>query len=67
MLVSCHLLAEVEATCTHVVVLHARIVVAQGALNELLEAGGRALQVITPDVAYAWSAPPSQDLRTAAG
>ncbi|HEX7306112.1 ABC transporter ATP-binding protein [Lentzea sp.] len=54
--VSSHLLSEVEATCTHVAVLHRGTVVAQGELTELLQAGGSALQVITPDVETALSA-----------
>lgn len=48
-LVSSHLLAEVEATCTHVVVLNAGVVVAQGALADLLESGSPTLLVTTPD------------------
>lgn len=48
-LVSSHLLAEVEATCTHVVVLNAGVVVAQGALDDLLESGSPTLLVSTPD------------------
>jgi len=48
-LVSSHLLAEVEATCTHVAVLHRGSVVAQGALDELLDAGNNGLLVSTPD------------------
>jgi ABC-2 type transport system ATP-binding protein len=48
-LVSSHLLAEVEATCTHVAVLHRGAVVAQGGLAELLEAGNPTLLVTTPD------------------
>jgi len=48
-LVSSHLLAEVEATCTHVAVLHQGSVVAQGELAELLEAGDTGLLVSTPD------------------
>jgi ABC-2 type transport system ATP-binding protein len=48
-LVSSHLLAEVEATCTHVAVLHDGAVVAQGELAELLESGSPALVVATPD------------------
>ncbi|WP_179956911.1 ABC transporter ATP-binding protein [Amycolatopsis anabasis] len=48
-LVSSHLLAEVEATCTHVAVLHDGLVVAQGELAELLESGSPALIVSTPD------------------
>ncbi|SDG76873.1 ABC-2 type transport system ATP-binding protein [Lentzea fradiae] len=55
-LVSSHLLSEVEATCTHVAVLHRGTVVAQGELTELLQAGGSALQVVTPDVESALSA-----------
>ncbi|WP_236789252.1 ABC transporter ATP-binding protein [Amycolatopsis sp. GM8] len=48
-LVSSHLLAEVEATCTHVAVLHDGTVVAQGELNELLESGSPGVVVSTPD------------------
>jgi ABC-2 type transport system ATP-binding protein len=48
-LVSSHLLAEVEATCTHVAVLHRGSVVAQGPLGELLDAGNNGLMVSTPD------------------
>lgn len=51
--VSSHLLAEVEATCTHVAVLHQGTVVGQGPLSELLEAGAPTLTVATPDVAEA--------------
>jgi ABC-2 type transport system ATP-binding protein len=47
-LVSSHLLSEVEATCTHVAVLHRGNVVAQGELAPLLEAGNPALLVETP-------------------
>lgn len=52
-LVSSHLLAEVEATCTHVIVLSNGAVVAQGALDELLDAGNPTLLVSTPDAAAA--------------
>jgi ABC-2 type transport system ATP-binding protein len=52
-LVSSHLLAEVEATCTHVAVLQAGSVVAQGELAELLESGNAALLVRTPDAELA--------------
>jgi ABC-type multidrug transport system ATPase subunit len=52
-LVSSHLLAEVEATCTHVAVLHEGSVVAQGELAELLESGSPTLLVSTPDGAEA--------------
>lgn len=48
-LVSSHLLAEVEATCTHVVVLNQGTVVAQGELDELLESTSPTLLVSTPD------------------
>ncbi|WP_370468955.1 ABC transporter ATP-binding protein [Amycolatopsis sp. YIM 10] len=51
--VSSHLLAEVEATCTHVAVLHAGTVVAQGELAELLESGSPNLLVSTPDTELA--------------
>ncbi|TVT15974.1 ABC transporter ATP-binding protein, partial [Amycolatopsis rhizosphaerae] len=47
--VSSHLLTEVEATCTHVAVLHDGTVVAQGELDVLLEAGSSGLVVSTPD------------------
>jgi ABC-2 type transport system ATP-binding protein len=52
-LVSSHLLSEVEATCTHVAVLHRGTVVAQGELGELLDAGNSGLVVVTPDAALA--------------
>lgn len=52
-LVSSHLLAEIEATCTHAAVLHHGTVVAQGELREMLEAGGPALVVTTPDTVRA--------------
>lgn len=48
-LVSSHLLSEVEATCTHVVVLNSGVVVAQGELDELLESESPTLLVNTPD------------------
>jgi ABC-type multidrug transport system ATPase subunit len=49
-LVSSHLLSEVEATCTHVAVLHQGTVVAQGELKDLLESGNSGLLVRTPSV-----------------
>ena len=55
-LVSSHLLAEVEATCTHVAVLHQGSVVAQGELSELLEAGNSGLLITTPDAERAVNA-----------
>ncbi|HJP74203.1 MAG TPA: ABC transporter ATP-binding protein [Pseudonocardiaceae bacterium] len=48
--VSSHLLSEVQATCTHVAVLHKGNVVAQGELAPLLEAGNPTLMVHTPQV-----------------
>ncbi|MFC4003073.1 alpha/beta fold hydrolase [Prauserella oleivorans] len=41
-LVSSHLLAEVEQTCTHVVVMHRGRLVASGAVHEIVAAGGEA-------------------------
>ncbi len=49
-IVSSHLLAEVEATCTHVAVLQAGCLVAAGELAVLLESGTGGLDVATPDV-----------------
>jgi ABC-2 type transport system ATP-binding protein len=47
---SSHLLAEVEATCTHVAVLQSGSLVAAGELATLLDAGSGGLVVATPDV-----------------
>jgi ABC-2 type transport system ATP-binding protein len=55
-LVSSHLLAEVEATCTHVAVLQAGTLVAAGELSTLLEAGTGGLVVTTPDADAALTA-----------
>ena len=52
-IVSSHLLAEVEATCTHVAVLQAGTLVASGELATLLSAGSGGLVVATPDVELA--------------
>ena len=52
-IVSSHLLAEVEATCTHVAVLQAGTLVAAGELNALLAAGTCGLEITTPDVELA--------------
>jgi ABC-2 type transport system ATP-binding protein len=46
--VSSHLLAEVEQTCTHVVVMHKGKVIAAGATDEIAGAGGRQLVVADP-------------------
>ncbi|HXV93867.1 MAG TPA: AAA family ATPase, partial [Pseudonocardia sp.] len=48
-IVSSHLLAEVEATCTHVAVLQSGALVATGELRSLLEADAGGLVVTTPD------------------
>ncbi len=48
--VSSHLLTEVEATCTHVAVLQAGALIATGELRSLLDAGATGLVVVTPDV-----------------
>jgi ABC-2 type transport system ATP-binding protein len=53
---SSHLLAEVEATCTHVAVLQSGSLVATGELATLLDAGTGGLVVSTPDVATALDA-----------
>ncbi len=52
-IVSSHLLAEVEATCTHVAVLQSGSLVAAGELAALLESGTGGLDVATPDVTQA--------------
>ncbi|MGH4014376.1 MAG: ABC transporter ATP-binding protein [Pseudonocardiaceae bacterium] len=52
-LVSSHLLAEVEATCTHVAVLAQGSLIAAGPLTTLLDGDAPALEVGTPDAAVA--------------
>jgi ABC-2 type transport system ATP-binding protein len=52
-IVSSHLLAEVEATCTHVAVLQAGTLVAVGELRSLLAACAKGLMITTPDVELA--------------
>ena len=52
-LVSSHLLSEVEATCTHVAVLQSGSLVAAGELSTLLDTGGTGLQIAPPDVELA--------------
>ena len=53
-LVSSHLLAEVEQTCTHVVVMHHGKVVADGTVEEIIAGGGAAtFTVDAPDRAAA--------------
>jgi ABC-2 type transport system ATP-binding protein len=46
--VSSHLLAEVEQTCTHVVVMHKGRLVAAGATAQIAGAGGLQLAVADP-------------------
>ena len=48
--VSSHLLTEVEATCTHVAVLQSGTLIAAGELRSLLDADAAGLVVVTPDV-----------------
>jgi ABC-2 type transport system ATP-binding protein len=55
-IVSSHLLAEVEATCTHVAVLQSGSLVATGELAALLESGTGGMDVVTPDVDLALDA-----------
>jgi ABC-2 type transport system ATP-binding protein len=52
-LVSSHLLAEVEATCTHVAVLDRGNLIAAGSLAALLDGEAPTLDVRTPDAAIA--------------
>ncbi|MFK0000867.1 ABC transporter ATP-binding protein [Paenarthrobacter sp. NPDC090522] len=51
--VSSHLLAEVEHMCTHVGIMSAGRLVAQGTLDELRSTGQSAVLVTTPDVGHA--------------
>jgi len=49
-LVSSHLLSEVEQTCTHVVVMHRGLVVADGTVDDIIAGGGAAtFTVDAPD------------------
>ncbi len=51
-LVSSHLLAEVEQTCTHVVVMHRGTLVASGKVSDIVSAGGEAtFRVDDPEAA----------------
>src|SRR5699024_5883665 len=50
--ISSHLLAEVEQTCTHVVVMHRGALVTSGAVDEVVSAGAAAaFRVDRPDAA----------------
>ena len=51
--VSSHLLSEVEQTCTHVVVMHHGRLVAAGTVGEVAGEGGTQLQVAEPGAAIA--------------
>ncbi|MET4093581.1 ATP-binding cassette domain-containing protein [Arthrobacter sp. UYCu712] len=51
--VSSHLLAEVEQICTHAAIMSAGLLVAQGTLAELRQAGQARLRVLTPDAGAA--------------
>jgi len=47
-LIASHQLGEVERACTHLTVLAGGAMVAEGELNELLDAAGRSLVITTP-------------------
>jgi ABC-2 type transport system ATP-binding protein len=66
-LVSSHLLAEVEATCTHVAVLAEGSLIASGPLSALLDGNEPALEVRTPDIDTAMEALVAAGLNAAAG
>ena len=51
--VSSHLLAEIEQLCTHVGVMRAGRLVAQGTLDDLRRLGAAVARVVTPDVTAA--------------
>jgi ABC-2 type transport system ATP-binding protein len=52
-LVSSHLLAEIEQICTHAAIMRAGVLVAQGGLDELRGGGAAVVTVLTPDTAAA--------------
>ena len=66
-LVSSHLLTEVEATCTHVAVLDHGSLIAAGPLAALLDGEAPALDVRTPDSAVAVQALGAAGIGAAAG
>ncbi|MGH4023190.1 MAG: ABC transporter ATP-binding protein [Pseudonocardiaceae bacterium] len=66
-LVSSHLLAEVEATCTHVAVLARGSLIAAGPLGTLLDGEAPALQVRTPDTDIAIKALTAAGVSAVAG
>lgn len=65
-LVSSHLLAEVEATCTHVAVLTEGSLVTSGPLSALLDGDAPLLDVSTPDVESALDALGSESVGASA-
>jgi ABC-2 type transport system ATP-binding protein len=65
-LVSSHLLTEIEATCTHVAVLDHGSLIAAGPLAALLDGEEPALEVRTPDSAVAMQALRAAGIGTAA-
>jgi ABC-2 type transport system ATP-binding protein len=65
-LVSSHLLTEIEATCTHVAVLDHGSLIAAGPLAALLDGEEPALDVRTPDSAVAMQALRAAGIGTAA-
>jgi len=64
--VSSHLLAEIEQLCTHVGVMSAGRLVAQGTLDEFRNAGAARVELRTPDVARAREVLERLGLRTEA-
>jgi ABC-2 type transport system ATP-binding protein len=66
-LVSSHLLTEVEATCTHVAVLDKGSLVVAGPLAALLDGEAPALDIRTPDASVAMQALQSAGIGAAAG
>src|SRR5262249_55605488 len=66
-LVSSHLLTEVEATCTHVAVLDKGSLVVAGPLAELLDGEAPPLDIRTPDAAVAMRALRSAGIGAAVG
>jgi len=62
--ISSHLLAEVEQTCSHVVVMHNGKLVAVGSVAEIARAGGMQLAVKNPQLAQAILAAAGVDSQT---
>ena len=67
-IVSSHLLAEVEQTCTHVVVMHQGRLVAAGSVAEVAGAAGSQLAVDQPSArSRCWPRPASRPARCRPG